>query len=555
MLLFRIVFVVVFSGIAAFCPWVRTIVSANGVLGVLGVALAFYALSFALTGIAGNASRGVALRPVIVGVGGPQLPDPSRDTPNCQRWYIESTVADGKLPHSCSFVEFDERGDYLDFHQHAHAYQKVQALAQEQAHLIVVIFVHGWRNNGHSGNVVSMNEFLHQLAAHSNVGGVEHRVHGIYISWRGACLKHSLTKDKTFTEVTKRFGDDPIVDLNQAAKFPRLNDLLETFSYFDRKKVPEHLISGTSLSRTLFTCAHVAKRFRPNSHIFLIGHSFGGLTLERTFQNACIAELVDGWPWDDVEVARQTRANPLPFDTVLLVNSAAPSIYAKQLQSFMAAHCHAMARNKVVGAHAPVFFSLTSSGDWATGKIHRYANALCFLVPTLRRFYKGNDFILARGNGSDEVEIQQSYYYRHTPGHNPLLVNRFIEPDLSPDSLGEDAPSAPLRSNLATTGTTLKFSTSNGETEADRRWAINFPPQTDEYKHFSRYPENSDGFLPVVWEKNGSGNYAYRETAYWIIRCPAEIIKDHNDIWNQKAMDTYAALYAISVALKKEVVV
>jgi hypothetical protein len=406
-----------------------------------------FLLSYALTWIAGSASRGVALRKVVVGDVGDTVPDPPATTANAQKWYIESTSPEQGLPHSCSFVEFDERGDYLDFYQHKHAYEKVLALAQKHEHLIVVIFLHGWQNNGQSGNVVDFNEFLHQLATHTDVKGPHHRVHGIYLSWRGACLKHAINpSDETFRQVAKRYGGD-IVDLRQAARFPTLNECLEIFSYFDRKGVPEHLSSGTSLSRTIMTCAHVAKRFRPRCHVFLIGHSFGGLMLERTFQNASIGELIMAWPFGEQESSEDIKANPLPFDTVLLVNSAAPSIYAKQFQSFLAAHGHALFRYKVVGANSPVFFSLTSSGDWATGKTHRLANTFCFLLPTLRRKYRGDDFILASEGRSKDVLIQQSYYYRHTPGHNPLLVNRFIEPSRTPTSDAQVAPpinSAPI---------------------------------------------------------------------------------------------------------------
>jgi len=332
---------------------------------------------------------------MVAGDVGDSLPDPPATMANAQKWYIESTPKQG-LPHSCSFVEFDERGDYLDFHQHKHAYEKVLALAHDHEHLIVVMFLHGWRNSGQSGNVVDFNEFLHQLATDTDVKGPNHhRVHGIYLSWRGACLKHPINPgDQTFRDVAERYDGD-IIDVSQAARFPKLNQFLETFSYFDRKGVPEHLSSGTSLSRTIMTCAHVAKRFSQQCHVFLIGHSFGGLMLERTFQNATIGELIMTWPFRKDVSSKDVKPNPnpLPFDTVLLVNSAAPSIYAKQFQSFLAAHGHAMSRYKVTGANSPVFFSLTSSGDWATGKIHRLANTFCFLLPTLRRKHRGDDFI------------------------------------------------------------------------------------------------------------------------------------------------------------------
>src|SRR5205085_2435198 len=139
-------------------------------------------LSYLITWIAGSASRGVALRRVNGGIIGHDMPDPGDDIPNHQKWYIQSISPEKGLPHSCSFVEFDERGDYLDFRQHLHAYEKVKALAERHEHLIVVIFIHGWRNNGQSGNVIDFNEFLHQLAEHADANSATHRVHGIYLS-------------------------------------------------------------------------------------------------------------------------------------------------------------------------------------------------------------------------------------------------------------------------------------------------------------------------------------------------------------------------------------
>ena len=188
------------------------------------------------------------------------------------------------------------------------------------------------------------------------------------------------------------------------------------------------------------------------------------------------------------------------------------------------------------------------SGDWATGITHPLANTFCFLVPSLRRRYRGDDFILESSPANNTISIQQSYYYRHTPGHNPLLVNRFIEP-ASPS--GGDAASAgdALRFNLLHAGQTLECVTSpRGKGQSARRWSITFPPTTQAFMDFSRYRADGHSFRPVVWESQGGG-YVNADTPYWIIRCPKEIIKGHNDIWSQQAMDTYAALYAISLAL------
>src|SRR5262252_1207397 len=78
----------------------------------LWVILGAIAFSNLLTWLAGHAPRGAASRPA-QGQGS----TPSQGTPNSAAWYIESSAVGSELPHSCSFVEFDERGDYLDFEQ------------------------------------------------------------------------------------------------------------------------------------------------------------------------------------------------------------------------------------------------------------------------------------------------------------------------------------------------------------------------------------------------------------------------------------------------------
>jgi len=64
-------------------------------------------------------------------------------------WQIEGIAAAG-VPISCSFVEFDERGDFLDFNQHRACQATLKNLAKS-GRLILVIYCHGWKNNSQSG--------------------------------------------------------------------------------------------------------------------------------------------------------------------------------------------------------------------------------------------------------------------------------------------------------------------------------------------------------------------------------------------------------------------
>jgi hypothetical protein len=74
--------------------------------------------------------------------GKPMRFDPSSHEP-AKSWYIEGNAnPDGEpVPLSCSFVEFDERGDFLDFAQHVACAEKLKKLAQE-GQVLLVIYCH-----------------------------------------------------------------------------------------------------------------------------------------------------------------------------------------------------------------------------------------------------------------------------------------------------------------------------------------------------------------------------------------------------------------------------
>jgi hypothetical protein len=357
-----------------------------------------------------------------------------------------------------------------------------------------------------------------------------------------------IENDESLATVRKVYGGD-LTTLSERAPLAALTRALESFSYFNRKKVPEHMFSGTQLSRTVFSCALAAKGLKPDCEVLLMGHSFGGLMLERTVQNAAIGELTQAWPWGRKRPDTM-RVNPLPFDTILIVNSAAPSIYAKQFQSYLAAHRQAMVDAKVPHADTPFVFSLTSIADWATGVTHPLANWLTCLLPSLRRLYSGADFVLERVGDYAQVEIPQYEYYRRTPGHNPLLVNRFIEA-VRGHAGATDVSWRQIHKNLIEPKRDLlEFETTSADRKTTHGWRIVFPPaQGSDDDAFSRY----DGRRPVVWtqEPAGSGRYRYKDTAYWILQCPKAIISGHTDIWSQAAMDTYAALHRISLSARE----
>ena len=465
--------------------------------------------------------------------GKPMRFDPAGTEPlgNSKSWYIEGVSAAG-VPISCSFVEFDERGDFLDFSQHKDCQARLKHFAKA-GNLLVVIYCHGWKNNSQSDNVPAFNCFLSKFATAIKSDGL--RVHGIYLGWRGNVFRPYLDKTQVngaYLQTVQEFRGAVVDVVYQRTKSP-FWFIPENLSYWKRKGSGEFKTSGLPIARSIFTYAAAAKDYggQPGNRVSVIGHSFGALLLERSLGQAMTGAITMEW-WDKERQSPARRAVPpkpkakLPFDFLLLVNSAAPAIYAKELRDFLEADRVALENADDPDADVPVVVSVTSTADWATGLFHPIGNFLAPLSPSLQRRYttgifgeKRSDHTLPTHRG-----IRQSEFYITTPGHNRYLINHWIvradaplPPDVSSDAV--------FRANLASTIDDQNlFYTSKTPQHPAAAWRlVNRDPGT---------PVTLDG-LPLAMQKSN----------YWIVSCGKELIQDHNDIWSQTAMEMYAGLY------------
>src|SRR4051794_37146308 len=103
-----------------------------------------------------------------------------------------------------------------------------------------------------------------------------------------------------------------------------------------------------------------------------MGHSFGALMLEQSLGQAMTGGLTMDWWQKDGE--SKERPTGLPFDLVLFVNSAAPSIYAKEMRDFLKAYRSGLGIVHSTEQDVPVIVSVTSTADWATGIVHPIGN-------------------------------------------------------------------------------------------------------------------------------------------------------------------------------------
>jgi hypothetical protein len=350
--------------------------------------------------------------------------------------------------YKVAFVEFGEQGSYQDPTQ----LQNALALIRDTPQPLVITYVHGWQNDVESGDVQSFQSLLARLNRAPAIRNVGFHVVGVYLGWRG-----KLT---------------PV-------------PILKEISFWNRKATAERLASNYDCYDAIASISEEARRKgQGNQYTVLLGHSFGGLIVERSVAHAINAEI-----HGHAEADRS-----MPADLVITVNPAADSVLARQMIA-------ALYSRKTEGTR-PLFVSMTSTGDWATGIVFPIGTGLASVS-------KGFNQVEAPGPGNTQVSERK--FYTSTPGHNEMLINHITvdkhETINSPNGL--PALEENLQHNHVGNGFTL---------------------------------DGAKGKLDV-WQIKGVGNV---DVPYWDVKVDPSIIKDHGDIWNERAEAMVAAIFRMA---------
>ena len=421
--------------------------------------------------------------------------------------YIESHRPNS-ANYGCSFIEFDGKGGFLDFGQFDHAV-KVLDDRKKQSNVLLVIYCHGWNNNAQSGDVLHFVSFLRRLSDSNSIRSKEMRVEGVYLAWRGSQYLPVTTRTE---EIDPRLRADFGADLtdrtwNNSKAGDTILSPARYLSYWSIKNRAEFHVSRVPLARAVFALAFKLKspteEARGRRHrVFVIGHSFGALLLEQAIGQASVGLIASEWN----QAKRDAR---WPFDLIVFLNSAAPSLYAKQLGEFLQFDRKTSARPRIV--------SITSTGDWATGFFHPLGNWAKRFAPDLQRPYHPH------GNTGPVVPAWE--YYDRTPGHNNYLINHVVVPTSGTGPPGKNTEDSLFSTNLRGDNPKNTFYTSSIDGKI-QSWVIQDltnPGATDEAQQaIRRYASN-----------------------YWIATVPPQIIKDHNDIWSAPAVEMLAGIYRI----------
>ena len=376
------------------------------------------------------------------------------------------------------FVEIDDQGELWSPRQLELALDVLEDASHHPKGALVNIFVHGWNHDAsaeneiHGGNIRGQQRLLSLIADSRPPEEYPQPVIGIYIAWRGKLLRGPLNM----------------------------------MSFFNRRQAANR-VAGITATSTVYRLLSAAKH-NSRSRVVLIGHSFGGLVVERTLSQALIGSLF-------APGAEHATSFDFPADLVVLLNPASPAIHAKQFVESLERNRLKLYRedNQGIRREMPLVVSLTSEGDWATGVFY----PLGLNVLAGRKAYReyGSDYCGANAS-------QKSFTVQTAGHHTTLHSHRVTAEPLSSVSrddrlrIFEDSGSARWIFDPVTQQPVIQFEGENHLFKIKRRLR------------------------------------AFNDTPYWIMRVPKSLIPDHAQVFHFNAHSLIAALMTATGALDPE---
>jgi hypothetical protein len=260
--------------------------------------------------------------------------------------------------YDLAFIEFGEQGSYQDPTQ----LQNAVDLIKRTSRPLVITYVHGWHHGADSRDVGNFSGWLSQISKTQLIRDSGLHPIGVYLGWRG---------ESTTIPVVRQF------------------------TFYSRKAAAERLASNFDCYDAIAAVSQAARESHGagGQYTVLIGHSFGGLVVERSVAHAINAEMH----------GHAAADRSLPADLILMVNPASDSILTRQMIAALASRHTENSR--------PFLVSLTSTADAATGTAFPVSTSL---AATTKVF---NEVPVP---GTEQRESERRFY---TPGHNEFLIN------------------------------------------------------------------------------------------------------------------------------------
>ena len=451
---------------------------------------------------------------------------------------LTADASDTELSEACtlSIIEFDDQGEFWYPEQLDDTLHLIERSSTRDADgkpkdaALVVVFVHGWKNNASLDNELTKNlagfkQVLLQLAEQELRRGEADRrqVIGVYMSWHGLSLTGKLLKQLTFFSRK-----------NAATRVARVS-----FSH-----AIQRIVARTK--GTLVGCSEDAADDQddladgprvctgnPNSIAVVVGHSFGGLIVENTLLRTLTVETNDFEAYG--------------ADLTVLVNPANEAVLARQ--SVEALQGAPAKQRKIDGRNvaAPLIVSVTSVTDNATNATFRLGMSVKGLFKKFRTY-----------EDHEPGRKEQRYYYVHTPGHSCEYDDKTCE-------------TAALYSHIVTCpqkpgGVCEKLDESVDVMAKIREMSAQqkpgetiFPPPAVELGDCIRGTDQRHGLACIdrlsFYGAATSQMYSvardatsHNQTGYWIMPIPSSIVGGHSDIFQSELASLLAAFINLRLA-------
>lgn len=277
-----------------------------------------------------------------------------------------NTVIEATPDYKLGFVEFDDQGWFANVEQKNTVEKMIRQEcgvgATQQTAVIMVVFVHGWKNNAafDNGNVETFRTVLKQLNdLEVALGATQHRAPrplvGVYAGWRGLSIKSDyfpipLGKETTFwsrKSAAQRVGG-----------YGAMTELMMDLEELQRN-------SNASLPTN-----------GPQTKLIIVGHSFGADAVYNSISQIVTERFVDTIKQKPGELLK-----PLG-DQVILLNPAFEAARFYDLEQL------ARSVRDYSPDQRPVLSVFQSKGDWATKDFFPIGQSLATLFQRHRSAFQ-----------------------------------------------------------------------------------------------------------------------------------------------------------------------